>query len=96
MLIVVYTKRAIRQSEIIKRYLSEKFTQREVDHFYALLNDFENVIVEFPELFRKSSTNSQLHRAVLSKQLSVFYRHSKHEITVMGILDNRMNPKRWP
>ncbi len=96
MLIVVYTERAIRQSETIKSYLLDKFRQREVDNFYELLTHFENLVVEFPELYRNSSSNTKLHRAVLSKQLSVFYRHSKSKITTMGVLDNRMNPKRWP
>jgi hypothetical protein len=36
MLIVVYSERAIKQAEIIKRYLLYKFTQKEVDHFYEL------------------------------------------------------------
>jgi plasmid stabilization system protein ParE len=96
MLIVVYSDRAIRQAEGIKSYLLYKFTQREVDHFYELLNLFESVVVTFPELYRKSSSNKKLHRAVLSKQLSVFYKISKGKITVMAVLDNRMNPAKWP
>ena len=58
MLIVVYTARSIRQSETIKSYLLDKFTQREVDNFYQLLTHFENLVIEFPELYRKSNSNT--------------------------------------
>jgi plasmid stabilization system protein ParE len=96
MLTIVYSERAIKQAETIKRYLLYKFTQREVDHFYELLTLFEDRVISFPELYRKSGGNKKLHRAVLSKQLSVFYKHSKSKITVMAVLDNRMSPKKWP
>jgi len=96
MLIVVYSERAIKQAETIKAYLLYKFTQREVDNFYELLSLFEKLVISFPDLYPKSSSNKKPHRAVLSKQLSVFYKPSKNKITVMAVLDNRMNPKKWP
>jgi len=57
MLIIVYSERATKQAEGIKSYLSYHFTHREVDHFYELLALFEDVVITFPELYRKSSSN---------------------------------------
>ncbi len=91
-----YTQRAGTDAIIIKNYLLYKFTQKEVDHFYQLLGTFEKVIVVFPELYKLSVNGNNMHRAVLSKQLSVFYRISKNHITIISILDNRMNPSKWP
>jgi plasmid stabilization system protein ParE len=91
-----YTKRADADAIIIKNYLLYKFTQKEVDHFYQLLGTFEKVIVAFPELYTLSINGKNMHRAVLSKQLSIFYRISKNRITINSILDNRMNPSKWP
>jgi plasmid stabilization system protein ParE len=96
MLHVFYSKRADRDAIQAKGYLLYKFTQREVDKFYELLILFENVIVTFPQLYPLSQKHKNIHRAVLSKQLSVFYRESKNRITVVAILDNRMDPKKWP
>jgi plasmid stabilization system protein ParE len=94
---VFYTQRADTDAVTIKNYLLYKFTQKEVDHFYKLLENFEALVVVFPELFRASSVNNKnIRKAVLSKQLSVFYIVSKKRISVVAILDNRMNPDKWP
>lgn len=91
-----FTKRSLSDAEAIKDYLLYKFTQREVANFYHLLEIFESVITAFPELYPKSSINSKVHRAVLSKQLSIFYTIAKHKISVVAILDNRMSVSKWP
>ncbi len=91
-----YTNHSISDAEAIKNYLLYKFTQREVDKFFHLLEIFESVIVTFPELYPKSSINKKVHRAVLSKQLSVFYTITKNKISVVAILDNRMSDTKWP
>lgn len=96
MLPIIYSVRARNDIAGIRRYLLNKFTQREVDNFFELIKDFEAVVIDHPELFVKSSLNTNAHRAVLSKKLSVFYKVSKKRIFVAAVLDNRMNPKRWP
>jgi len=96
LLTIRFTKRADADAIIIKNYLSYKFTQKEVDNFYQLLETFEKVILAFPELYALSTNGKNTHRAVLSKQLSVFYRISKNCITVNVIPDNRINPSKWP
>ncbi|WP_114936509.1 MULTISPECIES: hypothetical protein [Mucilaginibacter] len=93
---VFFTTRAFANAETIKAYLLYKFTQKEVNKFYELLEIFENIIVKFPQLYPKSAINSKVHRAVLSKQLSVFYTTSKNKISVVAILDNRMSDTKWP
>jgi plasmid stabilization system protein ParE len=93
---VRFTKRADTDAITIKNYLLCNFTQREVAHFHQLLEKFEKVIVIFPDLYTLTSNNKNIRRAVLSKQLSVFYRISKSHVTVNAILDNRMNPSKWP
>ncbi|MDB5091536.1 MAG: hypothetical protein JWR09_5530 [Mucilaginibacter sp.] len=93
---ILYTNRANSDAITIKNYLLYKFTQREVDNFYDLLRIFENIASAFPLLYPKSINSKNIHRAVLSKQLSVFYKVSKSAIIVIAILDNRMNKAKWP
>ncbi|RZA02326.1 MAG: type II toxin-antitoxin system RelE/ParE family toxin [Sphingobacteriaceae bacterium] len=93
---VIYTDLAITDAIAIKNFILVKFTQREINNFYKMLNTFERVVGVFPELYPKSTQNKKLHRAVLSKQLSVFYRVTKAEISVVAILDNRMDYDKWP
>lgn len=93
---IQYTKRANADAIIIKSYLLYNFTQKEVDHFYHLLDTFESVTKPFPELYPLVNHNKKIRRAVLSKQLSVFYRVLKSRISINSILDNRMDPSKWP
>jgi hypothetical protein len=93
---IVYTKRSDADAIVIKKYLLYKFTQKEVEKFYDLLRIFENVVTIFPKLYPRSLKGKNIHRAVLSKQLSVFYKMTKDKIFVVAILDNRVDYAKWP
>ena len=91
-----YTNRALSDAKIIKSYLLYNFTQKEVDNFYRMLGVFEGIVSKFPELYAKSSKGRNVRRAVLSKQLAVFYTIRKDTIQIVAILDNRMDVANWP
>ena len=74
---VTYTKRSLANITAIKDYLLYKFTQREVNNLYRMINDFERVTVSFPDLYPLIEDSKNIRRAVLSKQLSIFYTYSK-------------------
>jgi hypothetical protein len=93
---VIYTKRSLANIRTIIGYLLYKFTQREVDNLYRMLTDFENVVVSFPQLYPLITNSKKIRRAVLSKQLSVFYTYSKENLMITAILDNRMDNAKWP
>lgn len=93
---IQWTDRSFTDSLSIREYLLEEFSQKEVDNFYKLLEAFEKIVLIFPNLYPKSIKNSRTHRAILSKQLSVFYIVSKIQITVVAVLDTRMGYSKWP
>jgi hypothetical protein len=93
---IIYSHRAIENSLTIKEFILFKFTQKEVDNFYKMLETFERVVVAFPEMYPKSTTSSKSRKAVLSKQLSVFYIAYKNQISIVAMIDNRMDYDKWP
>lgn len=93
---VFWSARSISGSLAIKKYLQREFSQREIDNFYRLLNDFEKIVLAFPKLYPYSIKNKKIRRAILSKQLSVFYTLSKIQINVIAALDNRVGYSKWP
>lgn len=93
---VYWSERSLAGSLLIKEYLQRKFSQKEIDNFYRMLGVFEKLVSTFPQLYPKSLKNKKVHRAVLSKQLSVFYTFSKKTITVIAVLDNRVSYSQWP
>ena len=76
-LFVDWTNRAISDSLAIKKYLLKEFSQKEIDHFYKLLESFEKIIISYPKLYPQSTKNKKVRRAVLSKELSVFINYQK-------------------
>jgi hypothetical protein len=83
-------------ASVIKAYLQQKISQREIDDFYKLLEASEKIILSFPKLYGRSIKNKKVHRGVLSKQLSVFYALSKDSIIMVAVLDNKMGYSKWP
>ncbi|WP_462228077.1 hypothetical protein [Mucilaginibacter sp.] len=61
-----------------------------------MLTSFEKTVSTFPEIYPLSTKNQEVRRAVLSKQLSVFYTIINNEILVIGMIDNRMDYAKWP
>jgi plasmid stabilization system protein ParE len=86
-----WTSQSLFHASLIKQYLLKKFTQKEVDNFYDLLSSFEEAVVLFPKLYPETKKKFKIRRAVLSKELSVFYRIAKGQIDVLAVLDNRCN-----
>ncbi|QJD95781.1 type II toxin-antitoxin system RelE/ParE family toxin [Mucilaginibacter robiniae] len=88
---VEWTKRSLTDTLAIKRYLLRKLSPKELSKFYKLLQHFEKLVAIYPDLYPASTTKPGLHRAVLSKELSVYYTVSETKITVIAALDNRMD-----
>lgn len=93
---VFWTARSQADSLTIKAYLRYHFSNREIDNYYKLLETFEKIVSSFPKLYPLTNKNKEIRRAVLSKQLAVFYLADRDKITVLAILDNRMSDTKWP
>lgn len=94
-LTVFWTNETFRNASSIKTYLEENFSEKEVERFYSVLSSFEEVISIFPKLYPQTNKKNKIRRAVLSKELSAFYRISKDQIEVLAILDNRQDLSKW-
>lgn len=90
-----YAKRALQQALLIRNYLEINFSQKEINAFYEFIESFEKVIIYYPKLYNIPNKKVNVRRAVLSRELSIYYRLNKHNIDVIAILDNRCNYKAW-
>jgi|SRR5688572_26946366 len=90
-LVIEWSARSLKQTAGIQDYLITKFSEKEVAGFYDLLLSFESTVARFPDLYPKFSGRKKLHRAVLNKNLSVYYSVTKSRIFMVSVLDNRMD-----
>jgi|GEM_PF-6785965 len=85
----VWADESLQNAQRIRKFILSKFTSREVLAFDNLLLEFELVLLRFPDLYPRSILYPELHQAVLSKRLTVFYRVDDEEIMVLFMKDNR-------
>ena len=69
---VIYSRRSLANIRTIKDYLLYKFTQREVDNLYRMLNDFENVAASFPQLYPLISNSKKIRQLSLANNYQYF------------------------
>lgn len=89
---VVITKTAERKLNKLLNYLSENWSEKVKQDFIKKLDYNLEIIKNYPEIFPKSDTKPGLHRAVITKQTTIFYRSNASEIRLVTIFDTRQNP----
>jgi hypothetical protein len=52
------------------------------------------IIRKNPDSFEHSKFAKGLHRCVVTKQTSLFYKFDKRNIYIVSLFDNRQNPER--
>lgn len=86
---VRWTACSLRNAQDIRDYLTRKFTIKEAGDFLRLLSQFEQTVSLFPELYPATNAYSNLRKAVLHKNTSVYYSVEKGSIIVVAMQDNR-------
>ena len=92
---VLWTSQALKNASSIKVYLEEKFSGKELEKFYSILLAFESAVTTFPKLYPRTNRKARIRRAVLSREVSAFYRIIAERIEVLVILDNRCDLSKW-
>ena len=86
---IYWTEEAVNNLESILEYLTNRWTQREVDNFKKTLGKQIELIENNPLLFPISEFNNKLRKAVLSKQTTIFYTVSGQIIYLVYLFNSR-------
>ena len=89
---VFWSPESKNQIDRILDYLGNNFSEKEIRTFLNHLSKFEFLISIFPELFPASIQIPGIRKAVISKQVSIFYYKKGTRITIQTVWDNRQNP----
>jgi len=84
----VWSQEAINNLEEILDYLILNWSQKEVVRFKKKLSKQIDLIIQFPKMFPVSVYNTELRKAVLSKQATLFYKIKGNEIFLVYIFVN--------
>jgi plasmid stabilization system protein ParE len=79
---------------IILDYLNTNWGQREALNFITRTESTLQLISANPRLFVSSTKKPGIHRCVLNRQISLFYRINNQNIELLRFWDNRMDPEK--
>ena len=91
---VIITKTAEKKLNKLFDYLSENWSERVKKEFIKKLDHNLEIIKNYPDIFPKSDAKPGLHRAVITKQTTIFYRFNSSEIKLVTVFDSRQNPRK--
>ena len=88
-----FSNRSLIEIIAISEYIEYKWSIRSKDKFLELLNKNINLIKSNPNLFQVSNY-ANIHRCVVSKQTSVYFKFNSELIQIVSVFDLRQNPNK--
>ncbi|SRR5258706_4998067 len=89
-----WSDRALQDLQNIIDYLSENWTQKEIQNFARRLDRRLEIIARNPRLFPKTTKRKKVRRSVLTKHSVIYYQSEKNSVTIITLFDPRQDPKK--
>lgn len=89
---IVLTEKAQNSLEKLLNYLQAEWSSKVKSDFVKKLDNLLTKVQAYPESFQASELANGLYRCVITKQTSIYYKFNTTTITIVAIIDNRMNP----
>lgn len=91
---ILVSKKANSDYHKIIEYLGKKWGNKSVEKFEATLNDFLDILEQFPEIGSIEFSAKNIRGFQLNKQIRVFYTVRSEYILLVSLFDVRQNPKK--
>ena len=91
---IKWTLRAKESYDSNIAYLETEWTEREIKKFVNAVEEKLQLIAIFPELSVRTNKRKHIHKAIINKQIVLFYRPYKtlKRIELLLFWDSRRNP----
>lgn len=91
---LLWSDRTIEDLRNIIDYLTEHWTQKEIQNFARRLDKRLDLIANNPGLFPKTTKRKNIRKSVLVKQTVIYYETRENTVTIVTLFDPRQNPKK--
>ncbi len=75
-------------------FISSNWSDKEVREFAKKLKKRINLIATFPAVFPKTLQKENIHRSVLTKNITIFYLEQDETVNIISVFDVRQNPSK--
>lgn len=90
---IFWTKHAETELEETISYLQTEFSDREISKLLVKLEEILELISRNPKTFPLSHKKG-IHKVVLMKYNSMYYREINNSVEILSFFSNRQNPKK--
>ena len=88
---VVFSKTAAAKLDELLNYLEKEWTVKVKQQFIAKLDKVLHQIAKYPMSAEKSYLVPGLHKMVVTKQTTIYYKHNESQIFVVAVFDTRQS-----
>jgi plasmid stabilization system protein ParE len=89
---IIWTDEAYKNLQHIIDFLEKSWTEKEIRKFVRLLDKQLVLITKNPALYPYSKKSRHIHKSVLTKQITLYYRVVETDIYLVTLFDSRQNP----
>lgn len=89
---IILSKRTSKKLDKLIKYLETEWSMKVKKDFIKKLDKSLKHIQQFPDSFESTDFVKGLHRCVVTKQTTLYYRYNERLIEIVTLFDNRMNP----
>lgn len=91
---IVLSKRASQKLDKLIDYLETEWSIRIKNIFLRKLDKSLQILKDNPDCSPKSDIVKGLHKLVITKQTTVYYKYDSERVFIVTLFDTRQNPKR--
>ena len=91
---VFWTNHALAELENTIEYLENNWSEADLKNFARKLDDTIILISQSPNLFPISEIKKEIHRAIIAKHNTLYYKVVGDEIHVLSLFSHRQSEKR--
>jgi plasmid stabilization system protein ParE len=75
-------------------YLENEWTEKEIRYFSERLDKQLSVILQTPEIYKKSSRKTGLRECQITNHSTLFYAYDNEKLYIVTVFDNRQDPQK--
>jgi len=90
---IIWTNHALSELKEIIEYLESNWTHKEISRLFRKIEKSIGQIERNPLMYPKTEKRESVRRAVLTRQLTLYYKTDNNFIYILSLFDNRRDPK---
>ena len=90
--VVKLSKRTTQKLNGLLEYLENEWSEKVKIDFIDKLDRALHIIKSNPESFQKSELVNGLHKCVIARQTTIYYRYDNDFVYIITLFNNRQNP----